>query len=118
RLVLHAGMAPGGSVHLLLEHALVDRADGVLRPAEDLRAGALRVAEGVLGDRVADAPLDPLRPQRDLVVALALAPLLRAVRVPDGHAHDRDRGMDASERHDARNPAPGPDDHLAADLLA
>src|SRR5919197_915772 len=73
RLVLHLGMALGGRVHLLLQHPLVDWADGVLRPTKDLRARALRVPEGVLGDRVADPATDPLPPKRDLVLALALA---------------------------------------------
>ena len=118
RLVRDVRVARGRGVHLLLEHPLVDRADGVLRAAEDLRAGALGLAERELGDRVADAALDPLRAERDLVVALALAPFLRAVRVADGHAHDRDRRVHAAERDDARNAPPGPDDHLAADLLA
>ena len=44
------GMPRGGGVHLLLEHPLVRRADRVLRPAEDLRAGALRLTERELGD--------------------------------------------------------------------
>src|SRR5919108_285991 len=118
RLVGDLRMPRGGGVHLLLQHPLVRRADRVLRPAEDLRAGALREAERVLGDGVADPPLDPLRPQRHLVVALALAPLLRAVRVADGHAHDRDRRVHAAERDDPRDAPPGADDHLAADLLA
>ena len=113
-----SGMALRGGVHLLLQHPLVRRADRVLRAAEDLRAGALGLAERELGDGAADAPLDPLRPERDLVVALALAPLLRAVGVADRHAHDRDRRVHAAERHDAGDPPPGADDHLAADLLA
>ena len=41
RLVGHVGMARCRRVHLLLEHPLVDRADRVLRAAEDLRARAL-----------------------------------------------------------------------------
>src|SRR5262249_17414993 len=82
-----------------------------------LRPGSRRLPEGELGDGVADAALDPLRSERDLVVALALTPLLCAVGVADGHAHDRDRSVDAAERCDARNAAAGADDHLAADLL-
>src|SRR5581483_9505962 len=39
-------------------------------------------------------------------------------RVPDRHAHDRDRRVDAAERRDARDAAAGADDDLAADLLA
>src|SRR5438874_472926 len=111
-------MPRGGLVHLLLEHPLVRRADRVLRPAENLRAGALGLEERELGDRVADAALDPLRPERHLVVTFALAPLLRAVRVADGHAHDRDRRVDASQRRNSWDAAAGADDDLAADLLA
>src|SRR6185437_15776282 len=107
-----------GRIHLLLEHSLVRRAHGVLRPAEDLGAGSLGLPERELGDGMADAPLDALRAIRDLLVALALAPLLRPVRVADGHANDRDRRKDAADRHDARDPAPSAHDHLAADLLA
>src|SRR5262245_65663710 len=76
------------------------------------------LAESELRDGAAEAALDPLRPVGDLVVALALAPLLRPVGVSDGHSHDGDRSVDAAERHDARNPASGADDHLSADLLA
>ena len=118
RLVRHVGMPCRRGVHLLLEHPLVDRADGVLRPAEDLRAHPLGLPERELRDRVADAPLDALRAERDLVVALALAPLLGAVRVADRHAHDRDRRVHAAERDDAGNAAARAHDHLAADLLA
>src|SRR5438105_7038141 len=109
-------MALGRRVHLLLEHAFVGGADGVLRPAEDPRAGALGVAEGELGDRVADPALDPLGAERDLVVARALAPLLRAVGVPDRHAHDRDRRVDAAERDHAWDAPARVDDDLPADL--
>ena len=66
----------------------------------------------------ADATLDPLGAERDLVVALALAPLLGAVRVADRHPHDRDRRVHAAERRDARNAPAGAHDDLAADLLA
>src|SRR5581483_1003177 len=69
-------------------------------------------------DRSSDAPLDALGAERDLVVALALAPLLGPVCVAYGHAHDRDRGEHPAERDDAGDPAPGAHDHLAADLLA
>ena len=105
RLVRDVGMALGRRVHLLLQHPLVGRADRVLRPAEDLRARALGLPERELGDRAADPPLDPLGAERDLVVALALAPLLRAVGVADRHADDRDRRVDAAERDDARESA-------------
>ncbi len=67
---------------------------------------------------MADAALDPLGAEGDLVVALALAPFLRPVRVADRHADDRDRRVHAAERRDSRNPPPGAHDHLAADLLA
>ena len=113
-----SGMTRGRLVHLLLEHPLVDRAHRVLRPAEDLRSHPLGLTERELRDGVADPTLDPLRPESDLVIALALPPLLRAVRVPDGHAHHRDRRMHAAERHHSGNPAPGSDDDLATDLLA
>ena len=111
-------MALGRRVHLLLEHAFVDRADRVLRPAEDLGAGALGELERELRDAAADAALDALRAERRLVGALALAPLLRPVRVADGHAHDRDRRVHSAVRDHARDPPSGPDDHAAADLLA
>ena len=115
---VHVGMARRRLVHLLLEHSLVDRADRVLRPAEDLRAHALGLAERELRDGVADAALDPFGAERDLVVAVAFAPLLRAVRIADRHAHDRDRCVHASERHDAGDATAGAHDHLAADLLS
>ena len=54
----------------------------------------------------------------DFVGAFALAPLLRAVRVPDGHANDRDRRVHAAVRNHPRNAPPGADDHPPADLLA
>ena len=110
------GMPLRRGVHLLLEHPLVGGRDGVLRPAEDLRPRPLRLAERELGDRAADPPLDPLLAVRDLVVALALAPLLRPVRVADGHADDRDRRVDTAQRDHSRDPTSGPDDHLATDL--
>src|SRR5829696_2330420 len=94
-------MAHRRSVHLLLEHALVDGADCVLRPTEDLGAGSLRMPEGEFRDRAADAPLDLRRPKRRLVLAFTLAPFLRAVCVPYGHAHDGDRVIGASDGDDA-----------------
>ena len=75
------------------------------------------LAEGELGYRVADAALDALGTERDLVVAFALAPLLRAVGIADRHAHDGDRRVHATDGHDSGDAAPGPHDHLAADLL-
>ena len=56
--------------------------------------------ERELGDRAADRALDPLGAERGLLVALALAPFLRAVGAADRHPHDRDRGVDAAERDD------------------
>ena len=106
-----------GCVHLLFEHPLVRRADRVLRPAEHLCACQFGLAERELGDRAADAPLYALRAIRDFVVALALAPLPRAVRIADRHPDDRDRRVHAAERDDARNAAAGPHDHAPADLL-
>ncbi len=117
RLVDDVRMTRGRCVHLLLEHALVDRADGVLRAPEHAGAGALGEPERELGHRVADPPLDALRPERGLVLAVALAPLLRAVGVADGHAHDRDRRVDAAERRNAGDAPAGADDHATADLL-
>jgi hypothetical protein len=111
-------MARRGCVHLLLEHSFVDGADRVLRAAEDLGAAALGELERELGDGAADRPLDPLGAERGFVVALALAPLLGAVGVPDRHPHDRDRRVDAAERRHARDPPAGADDHPASDLLA
>ena len=113
-----SGVARGRRVHLLLQHPLVDRADRELRAAEHLRARLLGQPEGELGDRVADAPLDPLGAERGLVVALALAPFLRAVGVADRHPHDRDRRVHAAEGNDPRDAPAGADDHAAADLLA
>ena len=89
-----------------------------LGPAEDLRADERGLSERKLRDRTADAALDPLRAERDLVVTLAFAPLLRPVSVADRHPHDRDRRVNAAERRNAGNASPGADDHLAADLLA
>ena len=87
-------------------------------PPNTFASGARGLAERELGDRMADAPLDALGAERDLVVALALPPLRGAVRVADRHPHDRDRRVDAADRDDARDPAAGAHDHLAADLLA
>ncbi len=118
RLVRDIRMARRGRVHLLLEHALVDGAHRVLRAAEHLRAGSLGLTERELRDGAADPTLDALGAKGDLGVAGALAPLLRAVRVADGHAHDGDRRVDAADGEDTRDPSPGADDHLAADVLA
>ncbi len=91
RFVRDFGMALGGEVHLLLEHPLVRRADRVLRAAEHLRSGSVRLAKRELRDGVADAPFDALLAERHFVIAFALAPFLGAVRVADRHADDRDR---------------------------
>src|SRR5439155_19150107 len=92
--------------------------DRELGPTEDLRARPLRLAKRELRHGAADAALDPLGPECDLVGALALAPLLSAVGVADRHPNDRDRRVHAAERNDAGNPPAGADDHLASDLLA
>ena len=107
RLIGHVGMARGRGVHLLLEHALVDRGHRPLRPAVHACAHRLGGAEGELGHRAAGRARDPLGAQRDLVGAagLALAPLLGAVGVLDRHAHDRDRVVHAGDRLHARQPA-------------
>ena len=118
RLVRHVGMPLVGCVHLLLEHPLVGRRDGVLGTAEHLRAGPGRVAEGELGHGAADGPLDPLGAERNLVLPFALTPFLCSIGLSDGHPHHRDRGVHAAERDDAGNAAPGADDDLPADLLA
>ena len=81
-------------------------------------APVLRLAEGELRDRAADPPLDPLGAKRNLVVAVTLAPLARAVRIADRHTDDRDRGMHSADREDPGNPPSGSDDHLPTDLLA
>ena len=117
RLVAHGRVPLGRGVHFLLQHPLVDGADRVLRAAEHLRARPLGQLEAELGDRAADRALDPLGAERGLVVAFALAPLLRAVGVADGHSDNRDRRVDAAERDDPGNPPAGADDHGAADLL-
>ena len=112
-------MPLGRRVELLLEHALVDRGDGPLRPAVDLRADPLGHPERVLGHRVTGGARDLLRQVGDLVAALALAPLLGAVGVVDRHPHHGDRVVDARDGPDhARDPPAGADDHLAVDLLA
>ena len=105
------------SVHLLLEHPFVGRADRVLGAPEHLGAGALGLPECELGHRAADAALDSLGAEGDLVLSFALAPLLRAVGIADRHAHDGDRRVHVTDGHDSGDTAPGPHDHLAADLL-
>ena len=87
-------------------------------PAEDFGLGALGVAEGELRHRAADPPLDSLGAVGDLLLALALAPLLRAVGIADRHAHHRDGEVRAADRHHAGDAPPSANDHVAADLLA
>ena len=111
-------MALRGRVHLLLQHPLVDRAHGPLRPAVDAPAEALGLAERVLGDRAAVRAADRLGAVGELVVAVGLARLLGPVGVADRHPADRDRVVDAGDRGDAGDPPAGADDHLAADRLA
>ena len=67
---------------------------------------------------MADAALDALGAQRDLVLALSFAPFLRAIGIADRHADDRDGRVDAADRRHARNAPSRADDDLAADLLA
>ena len=110
-------MPLGRGVHLLLQHPLVDGADGVLRPAENLGVHPLSQLETEFGDRAANRALDPLGSESRLVVALSLAPLLRAVGAADRHSDDRDRRMDAAERRHPGNPPARANDHRAADLL-
>src|SRR5205085_2636608 len=80
-LVRHLWVTLRRSVHLLLEHPFVGRADRVLGTPEHLGAGALGLPECELGHRAADAALDSLGAERDLVISFALAPLLRAVGI-------------------------------------
>ncbi len=113
-----SGCRTGRLVHLLLQHSLVDRAHRVFRAPENLRVHSFCLPKGEFGDGVADATLDALRAQGDFVVSLSFAPFLRAVRVADGHADDRDGGVDSAERNDPRNAPSGANDDLATDLLA
>ncbi len=94
RLVVDVLVALGRRVHLLLEHPLVDGRDRPLRAAVDLALHRLGRAEGVLGHGAARRAGDPLGAEGDLVgrALVALAPLLGAVGVLDGHAHDRRSG--------------------------
>ncbi len=118
RLVVDVRVALGRRVHLLLQHPLVHRAHGPFGPAVDAPADPIRFAERELGDRGAIPAHDPLGAKRHLVGALALAPLLGAVRVANGHPADRDGVVDARHGRHAGNPPAGPHDHLAADRLA
>src|SRR6266496_3570613 len=105
-------------VYFFFEEFFVCWVDGVFLSAEHLCAYLLSLPERELRHRAADAALDALGPERDLVVALAFAPLLRAVGVADRHPDDRDRGVHAAERDHPGNAPPGAHDHTAADLLA
>src|SRR3984893_4960269 len=111
-------MACGRGVKLLLEHALVYRADGELRAAEDLRLDALGVGEGVLRRDLAGPAADLLCAIGPLIEVVSLAPLLRAVCVVDRHAYYGDRGVHTSQRPDAGNAPPRAHDHPPVDLLA
>ncbi len=91
-------MTGGRGVHLLLQHPLVDGADRPLRAAVDLGARCVRRSGRCARRRAADPAADPLGPVGDLVVALALAPLLGPVGVADRHPADRDRVVDAGDR--------------------
>ena len=75
-----------------------------------------RVRKRVFGDDPADAALDALGAKGDLVVALAFAPLISAVGVADGHAHDRDRRVDSGDGTNAGQAPPGAHDDLAVDF--
>src|SRR5207244_7249313 len=68
-------------------------------------------------NRAPDATLDALGPIGYLAATSPPPPLLRAVRVADRHADDRDRRMDAPERDDAGDAAARANDDAAADLL-
>src|SRR5438045_3813418 len=74
-------------------------------------------SESNASTRSSEPALEPLGSECDLVVALALAPLLRAVGVADRHPDDRDRRVHTSERRNAGNAASRADDHATADLL-
>ena len=73
--------------------------------------------ERELGDGAADAPLDALGPERDLVIAVALPPFAGAVGVTHRHPDDGDRSVDAADRGHPGNPPAGAYDHVPADLL-
>src|SRR5215204_1246523 len=94
------------TVHLLLEHPLVDGGDGVLGAAEDLGPHLARLDKGKLRYTAAYPARDLLGPVGDLVQPLALAPLLRPVSVIDGHTDHRDRGVYTARRIDTRNTPP------------
>ena len=107
-------------VHLLFEHALVDRGHRPLRPAEHAGAEPFGGPEGVLGHRPAHRPVDALGPPGLLVRATgrAVTPLGGPIGVAHGHAHHDDRMDHRGERDDTRDPATRPDDHRATDPLA
>src|SRR5258708_28708001 len=111
-------MTRRGSVERLFEPALVHGADGELGAAEPLRLDALGVVDGVLGADAAGPAADLSGPVRPLVRLMALAPLLGAIGVVGRHPDHRDRGVDAGQRPDAWDAAPGPHDQAAVDVLA
>src|SRR3954454_8589298 len=111
-------MALGGGVHLLLEHPLVDRANGPLRPAVHSAAELRGGAKGVLRHRAAVRAPDGLRPVRDLVAIRRFAPLLGPIGVADGHAAHDDGVVDAANGRHAGDAPPRPQDHRPVDRLA
>jgi len=89
-----------------------------LGTAEDFGLNPLGVGEGVVGDHAARPAADLLGPEGPFVQPVALAPLLRAVCVIDGHANYRDRGVDPRQRPHPGYAPPGPHDDPPVDLLA
>src|SRR5256885_1236850 len=89
-LIPDLGMALGGGAHPLLEHPLVNRPPRPLRPAVHAAAQLLGRSECIFGHRPAMRAPDRLGAVRDLIAAGCLPPLLRAVRIADGHPADGD----------------------------
>ncbi len=92
RLVAHVGIAFGGRVQLLLEHAFVNGADRELGSAKDAGSGVSGVLECILGHSPANSARNLLRAIGGLFqcVLLTFAPLLGPIGVIDRHAHDTD----------------------------
>src|SRR5690606_6195323 len=118
RVIRHVGVAGRGGVKLFLEDALVDRADGELRPAKDLRVVAACMAEGKLGNGAARPAGEVARAVRDLVQTLTLAPLLRVVGVLHRHAHNGDWRVDTGDGPHMRDAPPGAQNDLRPYHLA
>ena len=91
-------MAGRRGVEFFFEHPLVHGADRIFGAAENPRAQAPGMEESILGDAPADFALDAFGAVCHLFAAFGFAPLLGAVRIAHGHAHHRDRGMDAGHR--------------------